>query len=210
MGGQNDLGWGFFLVMWEQHELGVFPHPLPLPCPGKGVPYLGIGAGVREEPERAVLVTERAHDGVVGITDLLAGRKEKRSQGGQGCLRATCRAGWDVHLAFPRALPHLAGTENSSPSCHGCQPSHGSKNQQVGVPAQPGKVQGHLLSKIAPRTKGEVGDQILGVTRKCLWWQYLSFCGVGSRWESWIRNDLLTEGLGALYSVPAVRGAPLL
>lgn len=62
-----------------------------------------------------------------------------------------------MHLAFPRALPHLAGTENSSSSCDGRQPSQGSENQQVGVPAQPGEVQGHLLSKIAPRRKGEVG-----------------------------------------------------
>lgn len=83
--------------------------------------------------------------------------EEKRSQGGQGCLRATCRDEWGVYMAFPRALPHLAGTENSSPSCDGCQPSQGSENEQVGVPAQPGKVQGHLLSKIAPRRKGEVG-----------------------------------------------------
>lgn len=22
------LGWLFFLVVWEQHKLGVFPHPL--------------------------------------------------------------------------------------------------------------------------------------------------------------------------------------
>lgn len=84
-------------------------------------------------------------------------RKEEGSQGGQGWLRATCRAERDVHLAFPRALPHLAGTENSSPSHEGHQPSQGSENQQEGVPAQPGEVQGHLLSKIAPRRKDKVG-----------------------------------------------------
>lgn len=105
-----------------------------------------------------------------------------------------------MHLAFPRALPHLAGTENSSPSCHGCQSSHGSENQQVGVPAQPGKVQGHLLSKIAPRRKGEVG---VAARKEIRFWESLEnahggsvsvFYGVGSRLESWIRNDLLTEG----------------
>lgn len=122
-------------------------------------------------------------------------------------------------MAFPRALPHLAGTENNSPSCDGCQPSQGSENQQVGVPAQPSKVQGHLLSKIAPRKKGEVG---IAARKEIRFWESLenvrggSIClyGVGSRLESWIRNGLLTERLGTLYPrginfVPAVRGALL-
>lgn len=125
-----------------------------------------------------------------------------------------------MHLAFPRALPHLAGTENSSSSCNSCQPSHCSENQQVGVPAQPGKIQGHLLSKIVPRRKGEVG---VAARKEIRFWESLEnahggsisvFYGVGSRLESWIRNDPLTEGLEALHPrginfVPAVRDAPL-
>lgn len=69
-------------MVWEQHRLGVVPHPLPRACLGKGATNLGIGAGVGEEPERALLVAERAHDGVTGFTDLLA--REKGIEGSKG------------------------------------------------------------------------------------------------------------------------------
>lgn len=79
----------------------------------------------------------------------------------------------DVHLVFSAALPHLAGVENSNPSHKDHQAHQRSEPQQVGVPAKPGKVQGHLLTKIAPGRKGEMcfgankETMLLGVTRKC-------------------------------------------
>jgi len=69
-------------VEWEQHRLGVLPPPWPGACLGKGATYLGVGAGVGEQPERALLVAERAHDGGVGFTDLFA--REKGTEGSKG------------------------------------------------------------------------------------------------------------------------------
>lgn len=84
------LGWLFFPAAWGQPELGVSPRPR-----WEGAAYLGVGAGVGEEPERALLVAERAHDGVVGLADLLAaGRGAEGSQGEQGLPGAPRSWGW--------------------------------------------------------------------------------------------------------------------
>lgn len=69
------LAWPFSLWCVTSSSWGV-PPPFALSLPWEGAPYLGIGAGVGEEPEWALLVAEWAHDGVVGLTDLLAGEKD--------------------------------------------------------------------------------------------------------------------------------------
>lgn len=68
---------------WHGHSISwEFSHPSPGACLGKGATHPGIGAGVGEQPERALLVAEWAHDGVIGFADLLAGEEGvERSKG---------------------------------------------------------------------------------------------------------------------------------
>lgn len=68
---------------WRGHSISwEFSHPSPGVCLGKGATYPGIGTGVGEQPERALLVAQWAHDGVIGFADLLAGEEGvERSKG---------------------------------------------------------------------------------------------------------------------------------
>lgn len=112
---------------------------------------LSKGAGVREALVPGAVVAARAHEDLVGFADLLAG-----SAGTAGGLSPKAPpppcpdpAPCPVRPAPPRP-PDLAGVEQGEAAEEDDQADHCGRHQHVGVPAQPGEVQGHLLTEVVP------------------------------------------------------------
>lgn len=54
---------------------------------------------------------------------------------------------------LPSPPPDLAGVKQGEAAQEGDEAEQGGRYQHVGVPTEPGKVQGHLLTKVAPMGK---------------------------------------------------------